>query len=141
MGIHVLQIHFEALNWNIILKRKFEILIFQTFPQTLISPIRLFVNIPALLLKNTLRFLIRAGIFTKVWIGDKMVFYKNVFLKQPLNPRVFKQTESMKLVVCPRSLAGRHWDIMTKASLCLAAAAANIFALLRSNSSLFANLF
>jgi hypothetical protein len=31
-----------------------------------ISPIHTFVNIPALLLKNTLRFLIRAGIFTKV---------------------------------------------------------------------------
>ena len=30
-----------------------------------ISPIHTFVNIPALLLKNTLRFLIRAGIFTK----------------------------------------------------------------------------
>jgi hypothetical protein len=35
-----------------------------------ISPIHTFVNIPALLLKNTLRFLIKAGIFTKVWIGD-----------------------------------------------------------------------
>jgi hypothetical protein len=35
-----------------------------------ISPIYTFVYIPALLLKNTLRFLIRAGIFTKVWIGD-----------------------------------------------------------------------
>ena len=31
-----------------------------------ISPIHTFVNIPALLLKNTLRFLIRAGILTKV---------------------------------------------------------------------------
>jgi hypothetical protein len=31
-----------------------------------ISPIHTFVNIPALVLKNTLRFLIRAGIFTKV---------------------------------------------------------------------------
>ena len=35
-----------------------------------ISPIHTFVNIPVLLLKNTLRFLIRAGILTKVWIGD-----------------------------------------------------------------------
>ena len=35
-----------------------------------ISPIHTFVNIPALLIKNTLRYLIRAGIFTKVWIGD-----------------------------------------------------------------------
>jgi hypothetical protein len=35
-----------------------------------LSPIHTFVNIPALLLKNTLRFLIRAGILTKVWIGD-----------------------------------------------------------------------
>jgi hypothetical protein len=31
-----------------------------------ISPIHTFVNIPALLLKNTLRVLIRAGILTKV---------------------------------------------------------------------------
>ena len=34
------------------------------------SLIHTFVNIPALLFKNTLRFLIRAGILTKVWIGD-----------------------------------------------------------------------
>ena len=32
----------------------------------IISPIHTFVNIPALLLKNTLRFLITAGILTKV---------------------------------------------------------------------------
>jgi hypothetical protein len=31
-----------------------------------ISPIHTFMNIPAILLKNTQRFLIRAGIFTKV---------------------------------------------------------------------------
>jgi hypothetical protein len=36
----------------------------------IISPIHTFVNIPALILKNTLRFLIRAGILTKVWIWD-----------------------------------------------------------------------
>jgi hypothetical protein len=42
------------------------------FEQTCISPIHTFVNIPALLLKNTLRFLMRAGILTKVWIGDIM---------------------------------------------------------------------
>ena len=35
-----------------------------------ISTTYTFVNIPALLLKNKLRYLIRAGIFTKVWIGD-----------------------------------------------------------------------
>jgi hypothetical protein len=34
-----------------------------------ISSIHTFVNIPVLLLKNTLCFLIRAGILTKVWIG------------------------------------------------------------------------
>ena len=38
------------------------------------APIHTFVNIPALLLKNTLRFLIRAGIFTNVWIG--VIFYQ-----------------------------------------------------------------
>ena len=37
---------------------------------SLISLIHTFVNLPALLLKNTLRFLIRAGRLTKVWIGD-----------------------------------------------------------------------
>jgi hypothetical protein len=37
--------------------------------ELLISLIHHFVDIPALLLKNTLRFLIRAGILTKVWIG------------------------------------------------------------------------
>jgi hypothetical protein len=46
-----------------------------------ISLIHTFVNIPALLLKNTLRFLIRAGILTKVWIGDIVFPY---FLKQNL---------------------------------------------------------
>ena len=42
-----------------------------------VSPIHTFVNIPALLLKNTLRFLIRDGIFTKVWIRDisYMIFW------------------------------------------------------------------
>ena len=39
-----------------------------------ISPIHTFVNIPAPLLKNTLRFLIRAGSSTKVWIGDMKGF-------------------------------------------------------------------
>ena len=47
-----------------------------------ISPIHTFVNILALLIKNTLRFLIRAGIFTKVWIGDMYcwkMFYRHQF--------------------------------------------------------------
>ena len=47
-------------------------LYFSIFSEKLnyISPIHTFANIPALLLKNTLRFLMRARIFTKVWIRD-----------------------------------------------------------------------
>ena len=41
-----------------------------SFCSFIISPIHNFVNIPALLLKNTLRFPIRARILTKVWIRD-----------------------------------------------------------------------
>ena len=40
-----------------------------------ISPIHTFVNISSLLLKNTLRFLISAEIFTKVCIGDIYLIY------------------------------------------------------------------
>jgi hypothetical protein len=49
-----------------------------------ISPIYTFVNIPALLLKNTLRFLIRARIFTKVGIRDMCSEIKTLVIKKNL---------------------------------------------------------
>ena len=51
---------------NKINRLKFDDKIILYFYSYSISPIHTFVNIPALLLKNTLRFLIRAGILTKV---------------------------------------------------------------------------
>ena len=60
-----------------------------------ISPIHTFVNIPALLLKNKLRFLIRAGIFTKVWIGD----IQYGFFRGQIWPRPAYWVEGLKPVV------------------------------------------
>jgi predicted DNA-binding transcriptional regulator len=69
-----------------------------------ISHIHTFVNIPALLFKNTLLFLIRAGIFTKVWIGYivlRTVFFFSIFLL--IQFEIPEMTERIKKFVFSKS--------------------------------------
>ena len=89
---------FKYQNWRLIP------LIFNNL--NCISPIHTIVNIPALLLKNTLRFLIRAGILTKVWIGD--IVYIDLY--------VFKFTiKNLSYKPASDSLKIRLWIVITLA--------------------------
>ena len=67
----------------------------------LISLIHTFVNIPALIRKRSVCLSSRAGIFTKVWIGDMMGYnciWVNIVLLGIPHPIYYKKENSGKVL-------------------------------------------